>query len=332
MVREHALMRLRVGGTPQHAPARPPPHHPPPAPHAPQRATRCAPPTPPPTPSTPRWWGASQGPRAAPSSSLAPPRSTAPLTCSARWVGGGGVMHARLCLQRMGRREGCSHAPAAPPPPPGGYAAPWAAGRHTHAVCNHLLQPPAGAGARWEAPWVQSAWGGEAGGAHSPVERVHPAHSTPMCPPTHPPACPARLPTGGQGATRCDNSGLARGGELHALLTREVMLRRLKRDVLEQLPPKRRQVPLGSACVCVCVWGGGFMHTHPIRTAIARPLWSLHAPMDNPTLPLHHPACARSLGAGGAPAQAPCQAQARRQGSWRRRGGGVRRGWRGQQL
>ncbi len=47
---------------------------------------------------------------------------------------------------------------------------------------------------------------------------------------------------GGEGRLRYDNSGLSRAAELHALLRREVMLRRLKRDVLSQLPPKRRQV------------------------------------------------------------------------------------------
>lgn len=41
---------------------------------------------------------------------------------------------------------------------------------------------------------------------------------------------------------RWDNSGLTRAGELHLLLREEVMVRRLKRDVLDQLPPKRRQI------------------------------------------------------------------------------------------
>jgi hypothetical protein len=41
---------------------------------------------------------------------------------------------------------------------------------------------------------------------------------------------------------RRDLSGGARLIELHGLLVREVMVRRLKRDVLAQLPPKRRQV------------------------------------------------------------------------------------------
>ncbi|KAK9844937.1 hypothetical protein WJX74_008894 [Apatococcus lobatus] len=39
-----------------------------------------------------------------------------------------------------------------------------------------------------------------------------------------------------------DNSGLARATELHLLLKQEVMLRRLKVEVMAQLPPKRRQV------------------------------------------------------------------------------------------
>jgi SNF2 family DNA or RNA helicase len=49
---------------------------------------------------------------------------------------------------------------------------------------------------------------------------------------------------------RWDNAGGARLSELHGLLVREVMIRRLKAQVLSQLPPKRRQV---RACVCVCV-------------------------------------------------------------------------------
>jgi hypothetical protein len=41
---------------------------------------------------------------------------------------------------------------------------------------------------------------------------------------------------------RWDCSGLTRASELHLLLRQEIMLRRLKRDVLDQLPAKRRQV------------------------------------------------------------------------------------------
>lgn len=46
----------------------------------------------------------------------------------------------------------------------------------------------------------------------------------------------------GERTTRWDVGGLSRGGELHDMLKAEVMLRRLKQDVLSQLPPKRRQV------------------------------------------------------------------------------------------
>jgi hypothetical protein len=46
---------------------------------------------------------------------------------------------------------------------------------------------------------------------------------------------------GGAGQ-KWDASGLTRGRELHALLRQEVMVRRLKREVLAELPPKRRQV------------------------------------------------------------------------------------------
>ena len=37
-------------------------------------------------------------------------------------------------------------------------------------------------------------------------------------------------------------AGGSRLYELHGLLTREVMIRRLKAEVMAQLPPKRRQV------------------------------------------------------------------------------------------
>ncbi len=47
---------------------------------------------------------------------------------------------------------------------------------------------------------------------------------------------------GDHGRKRWDNSGGARLAELHGLLVREVMVRRLKSQVLAQLPPKRRQV------------------------------------------------------------------------------------------
>jgi hypothetical protein len=65
---------------------------------------------------------------------------------------------------------------------------------------------------------------------------------------------------GGNGRLRYDNSGLSRPAELHVLLRREVMLRRLKLDVLSQLPPKRRQVGpagwLGDFCLGVFLEGG----------------------------------------------------------------------------
>ncbi|WIA10259.1 hypothetical protein OEZ85_010458 [Tetradesmus obliquus] len=46
----------------------------------------------------------------------------------------------------------------------------------------------------------------------------------------------------GEGRLRWDNRGGCRLGELHGLLVRSLMVRRLKRDVMAQLPPKRRQV------------------------------------------------------------------------------------------
>lgn len=47
---------------------------------------------------------------------------------------------------------------------------------------------------------------------------------------------------------RWDNAGGARLGELHGVLVREVMIRRLKAQVVDQLPPKRRQV--GGSRLC----------------------------------------------------------------------------------
>ena len=46
----------------------------------------------------------------------------------------------------------------------------------------------------------------------------------------------------GEGRMRWDNAGGARLPELHGLLVRTVMIRRLKKEVMGQLPPKRRQV------------------------------------------------------------------------------------------
>ena len=46
----------------------------------------------------------------------------------------------------------------------------------------------------------------------------------------------------GPNAKRYDYSGVSRGQELHILLKQEVMIRRLKIEVLDQLPAKRRQV------------------------------------------------------------------------------------------
>lgn len=53
----------------------------------------------------------------------------------------------------------------------------------------------------------------------------------------------------GQIRMRWDNAGGARLGELHGVLVREVMIRRLKAQVMAQLPPKRRQVWLGARLV-----------------------------------------------------------------------------------
>jgi hypothetical protein len=46
----------------------------------------------------------------------------------------------------------------------------------------------------------------------------------------------------GEGWLRWDNRGGCRLVELHGLLVRRMMVRRLKKDVMAQLPPKRRQV------------------------------------------------------------------------------------------
>eukprot|EP00803_Ostreobium_quekettii_P008937 evm.model.scf_153.2 EVM.evm.TU.scf_153.2 scf_153:8261-20215(-) len=55
--------------------------------------------------------------------------------------------------------------------------------------------------------------------------------------------CARRLvPSLDESSKRWDNSGGCRLQELHHVLMREVMIRRLKRDILSQLPPKRRQV------------------------------------------------------------------------------------------
>ena len=94
----------------------------------------------------------------------------------------------------------------------------------------------------------------------------------PACPRLPPPACsPLSLPpasalcrapaaaataagqhTAGGRTTRFDMGGLSRGAELHDLLKAEVMLRRLKRDVLSQV--RAWQWVLGSACLAG-YWG-----------------------------------------------------------------------------
>lgn len=53
--------------------------------------------------------------------------------------------------------------------------------------------------------------------------------------------CAAHLRFGYRGARRLDVSGCSNAEELHGLMTRHALVRRLKVDVLTQLPPKRRQ-------------------------------------------------------------------------------------------
>lgn len=79
-------------------------------------------------------------------------------------------------------------------------------------------------------------------------------------PRTHPPThwlptryCDRRLVPAvtirGEVRMRWDNGGGARLAELHGLLVRRLMIRRLKKDVMSQLPPKRRQVGEGGRLV-----------------------------------------------------------------------------------
>ena len=53
--------------------------------------------------------------------------------------------------------------------------------------------------------------------------------------------CAAHLRFVGRGARRLDVSGCSNAGELHDIMISRCMVRRLKADVLTQLPPKRRQ-------------------------------------------------------------------------------------------
>ena len=76
--------------------------------------------------------------------------------------------------------------------------------------------------------------------------------------------CDARLRFVSRGTRRLDVSGCTNAEELHEVMTRHAMLRRLKADVLTQLPPKRRQrilLTLGNGepsmhmrvcCLCTC--------------------------------------------------------------------------------
>jgi hypothetical protein len=79
--------------------------------------------------------------------------------------------------------------------------------------------------------------------------------------PPHPPTryCDRRLVPAvtirGEVRMRWDNGGGARLAELHGLLVRRLMIRRLKKDVLSQLPPKRRQVRARAAGCAQEAWG-----------------------------------------------------------------------------
>jgi SWI/SNF-related matrix-associated actin-dependent regulator 1 of chromatin subfamily A len=53
-----------------------------------------------------------------------------------------------------------------------------------------------------------------------------------------------RYCSGVQGRFGWEFAGASHLPELHALMTRYVMIRRLKVDVLHDLPAKRRQVPM----------------------------------------------------------------------------------------
>jgi hypothetical protein len=82
---------------------------------------------------------------------------------------------------------------------------------------------------------------------------------------------------------RWDNGGGARLAELHGLLVRRLMIRRLKKDVMSQLPPKRRQVRDGGGGKSPGrTGGGGLMHKLPLMmqdytanlVSTARDSWS----------------------------------------------------------
>lgn len=46
--------------------------------------------------------------------------------------------------------------------------------------------------------------------------------------------------------------GASNHEELHNLMKATLMIRRLKKDVLSELPTKRRQQVSASVCICLC--------------------------------------------------------------------------------